>query len=185
MLSVAKDGGYAEYLQYAKFGLSILLLSLMALTKKSALTGGWAFIFALLIVDDKVSIHERLGTRLTEIFAFQPMFFLRAVDYGELIVYAMMAAIAGTVLIVTTRLDKSPKAHQLSRTLFLSLLGLAFFGGVVDMLSIAASQIWTLSALAKRCFDAIEDGGEMIVISMALGYIYQAYVHTRLRYTRI
>ncbi|MFK8182809.1 MAG: hypothetical protein AB8B99_05495 [Phormidesmis sp.] len=185
VFSISKDRGYAEYFQYAKFGVAIVLLSLMSLTRKSALMGGWAFIFCMLVFDDRVSIHERLGTRLSEIFAFEPMWLLRAEDYGELVVYATMAVIAGTVLIVTSLIESSPEAHQLSRALFVSLLGLAFFGGVVDMLSIAASQIWTLSEFAKRCLDAVEDGGEMIVISIAIWQVYQAYAQTRMRYTLI
>ncbi|MGC1306838.1 MAG: hypothetical protein WA885_06385 [Phormidesmis sp.] len=181
LLSVGQDGGYAEQFQYVKLMAIILLLGLAALATKSALIGGWAIIFSILLADDKLILHEKWGEKFAEWFSIQPMFYLRAIDYGELMVFAMWGIIAVAILVATSRIDRSFIARQLSKGLLLSLGGLALFGGAFDMLHIAARNFYGLSPRGENLFDALEDGGEMIVVSLALWFIYQIYLKVRFK----
>ena len=181
LLSVSKDGGYAEYFQYAKLATIVVLLYLVARVKRSALIGGWGIIFFILLADDALKIHERGGARLADWFSFSAMYNLRAVDYGELMVFALWGLIAIAILTVTSRIDRSPTAREVSKGLFLLLLGLACFGGLFDMLHIAAANTWELSATGNNLFDAVEDGGEMVVVSLVLGFVYRIYLNLKFK----
>ena len=92
------------------------------------------------------------------------MFYLRAIDFGELIVsffsgFILLTSI-GVSLLFTDNYVK-----QTSKHLFFLLIMLAFFGIFVDMLHEALP--W-----AKTIMGLIEDGGEMIVISITVWYTF-------------
>ncbi|MGC1306839.1 MAG: hypothetical protein WA885_06390 [Phormidesmis sp.] len=179
LLAISKDGGYAEQFQYIQLAAIILLLCLLAKAKKSVLIGGWAVVFLILLADDQLRIHEVLGGRLAEWLSLQPMFNLRAKDFGELMVFSLWGVISVAILAVTGWIDRSAIAKQISKGLLLSLLGLAFFGGFFDMLHIAVQNAWSLSGiyedLVNVTFDTVEDGGEMIVVSLALWFVYKKF----------
>ncbi len=176
LFDIAKDRGYAEQFQYIQLGGVILLLALLAARVKSAFIGGWAVIFSILLIDDRVSIHERGGAYIAEWFSFQPLFRLRAVDYGEIAVFALWGLISLAILFIANSIDQSNIGRKVSKTLFLSLLGFAFFGAFFDMLHIIAINVYTLSPMQNNIFDAIEDGGEMVVISLVLWFVYRTFI---------
>ncbi len=176
LFSVAKDGGYGEFFQYLKFGAISLLLWMSARVQKSALMGGWAAIFLMLLIDDSIKLHERLGGQFVAWFSIPSAYGLRAQDYGEIMVFLMLGAIALAILVLTSRMDRAPAARSLSKYLLLFLVGLAFFGGLVDMAHIYVDQTYGLSPKGNRMFAAVEDGGEMIVISLALWFVYRFYL---------
>ncbi len=176
MFSVSEDGGYAEYFQYFKFGIIIFLLSASMKAYKSALIGGWALVFAMLCADDALSIHESLGRNLATWFSIPSMYNLRPEDYGEIAVYVMMGVIVAAILTLCSRIDRSSTARALSKGLLVLLVGLGFFGGLVDMLHIAAKEAFQLSINKNALFAAFEDGGEMIVVSLILWFVYRFYL---------
>jgi hypothetical protein len=176
LLSISQDGGYAEHFQYAKLGVIVFLLCLLAIAKKSILIGGWAVIFAILLADDRLIIHEQLGGMLASRLSIPSIYYLRAQDYGEILVYLMWGVIAVTILAVSVWFDRCLVAQQVSKGLLLSLLGLVCVGGIFDMLHIVVTNIWRLSENANRLFDAIEDGGEMIIVTFALWFVYRMYL---------
>lgn len=118
LFSVAKDGGYGETFQYLKFVAIALLLGMAAKSQKSALMGGWAAIFLMLLIDDSLSVHEELGYKLVEWFSIPDIYDLRGQDYGEIVVFLMLGAIAATILVLASRIDRAPAARQLSKSLF-------------------------------------------------------------------
>lgn len=173
LLSISRDNGYAESFQYLKLAAIIGLLCFCAIIKKSAAIGGWAVVFGILLFDDKVSIHERGGAKLAEWLSFEPMFNLRANDFGELMIFATWGIIAIAVLGITYRTNRSELAKQIFRGLALSLLGLVIFGGFFDMLHIVLRNLVSETLIEDELFDVLEDGGEMVVISLALYFVYQ------------
>lgn len=173
MLSIGADRGYPELFQYVKFAAIIVLLGISAISERSAAIGGWAVIFTILLLDDGLSIHERGGEKLAEWFSIQPMFHLRSVDYGEIMVFAVWGIISVVILTLTYRKNRSVTDKRFLKGLLLSLFGLAVFGGVFDMLHIIVKSIRGSSLGEDNIFDAIEDGGEMVVVSLALAFVYQ------------
>jgi hypothetical protein len=179
LTSLSQDNSYGERFQYLKFGAIALLLYLSSKVKKSILLGGWALIFLMLLVDDAISVHERLGARLAQWFSISDMYNLRSVDYGEIIVFLMLGAIAAGILTITSRIDRTPLSLQISKALLLFLVGLAFFGGIMDMLHSVAQETSELSQRENIIFGIVEDGGEMIIVSLTLWFVYCFYLSLR------
>lgn len=173
LLSISRDDGYAENFQYLKLAAIIGILCFCAIAEKSAAIGGWAIIFGILLVDDRLAIHERVGAKLADWLSFQPMFNLRAIDFGEIMIFATWGIIAIAVLTITYRTNRSEVAKQIFKGLLLSLLGLAVFGGFFDMLHIAVQNLMGEALVRDEIFDVLEDGGEMAIISLALYFVYQ------------
>ncbi|MGB3297406.1 MAG: hypothetical protein WBA76_03985, partial [Phormidesmis sp.] len=114
--------------------------------------------------------------KLVEWFSIPSMYDLRGQDYGEIIVFLMLGAIAATILVLASRIDRASAARAISNRLLLFLVGLSFFGLVVDMAHSFASAFFALSNRGNRYFAAFEDGGEMIVVSLALWFVYRVYL---------
>jgi len=173
MLSVSRDGSYAEYFQYSKFAAIVVVLCFFAKAQKSALIAGWSLVFSMLGIDDVIEIHERLGSKIANWLSIPPMYNLRSVDYGEMIVYLILGCTAVGILAFSSRIDKSSIARQTSKGLLLLVAALAFFGGLVDMLHSATSQVEVFDSL----FGVVEDGGEMIVVSLMLWFVYYCFMY--------
>lgn len=173
LLSISRDDGYAENFQYIKLAAIIGLLGFCAVSERSAAIGGWAIIFSILLLDDRLAIHERVGEKLAEWLSFSDMFNLRPRDFGEMIVFATWGILAIAILAITYRNNRSVIDRRIFKGLFLSLIGLAVFGGFVDMLAIAVRNSIGVTPLGKQLFDILEDGGEMVVVSLALFFVYQ------------
>ena len=176
LLSISRDDGYAENFQYIKLAAIIGLLGFCAISERSTAVGGWAVIFSILLLDDRLAIHERVGAKLAEWLSFSDMFNLRSIDFGEMMVFATWGIIAVVILAVTYRHNRSTVDKQIFKGLFLSLVGLAVFGGFFDMLHIVVLNSIGLSVLGEHLFEILEDGGEMVIVSLALYFIYQIAV---------
>lgn len=183
--SVKRDLGYSEFFQYMKFLWIIILL--VYLVKRSKTWGflAWAAVFLYFLADDAFQTHEKIGGIIAGNLDFVPLFNLRLQDIGELAVYA----IAGTVLLPGIALSYwrgSKTFRGISIDILLLISILAFFGVVVDMAEIAAD----FGVFVKETLGLIDDGGEMIVTSIMVWYIFRlalrdgeidTFLHQRLR----
>lgn len=165
--SVEADGGYAELYQYVKIlAFAILLTTVSARTKDL----GYA-IFALLSIylflDDALRIHEISGVHVTSLIGIEPALGLRAQDFGEIIVTAMAAAVF-LPAIAFFFLRGNDEFRRACRHIVLLLVALVFFGVVVDTLHVGIDLGWKVGFL----LGVVEDGGEMVVISMLAWYAY-------------
>lgn len=166
LYSLAKDGGYPEIYQYVKeFWIVLLILSVYVKTKEIRYIL-WAMVFAYLLCDDAIRIHERLGSIIASNLDFTPIFGLRLQDFGELAVTAI-----ALVLLLTPigffYLRASSMFKKITRDLLVLLLTIGFFGVFVDMVGIVVS--WPKG---RFLLEIIEDGGEMIAISMVAWYVF-------------
>jgi hypothetical protein len=183
--SVQRDLGYSEFFQYMKFLWVIILL--VYIVKRSNIRGflAWAAVFLYFLADDAFQVHENVGGIIAGNLDFVPPFNLRLQDIGELAVYA----IAGTVLMLGIAISYwrgSKTFRGISIDLLLLISILVFFGVVVDMAEIAAD----LGVFVKETLGLIDDGGEMIVTSVMVWYIFRlalrdgeidTFLHQRLR----
>jgi len=170
LFSLEEDGGYPERYQYAKtFSIVVLLVMVSAKAKVIGYVA-WAVLFLYLLLDDALSIHESVGLHVATSLDFSPAFGLRARDFGELVVTAIAAALLLAPLAVLY-LRGSVAFRLVSKYLFLLLVALAFFGIFVDMLHVALQQGWKVSFL----LGALEDGGEMVVMSVMAAYVFLLY----------
>ena len=162
--SIEADLGFAEIYQYIKEFWIVVLLLMLAFKKQHIIYLSWSLLFIYLLLDDCFQIHEIGGSLLAAYFDFKPMFRLRPQDFGELIVSSVFGFIFLTFIGASLFMSDN-MAKRVSKNLFFLLIMLSFFGVFIDMLHIAipwATSIWGL----------IEDGGEMIVISVILWYSF-------------
>lgn len=164
LFSIEQDLGYAEVYQYIKEFWIVVLLLILAINRRHLIYLSWSLLFTYILLDDSLRIHERFGKYLVKLFEIKPMFDLRAQDYGELSVSMLFGlllfAIIGASYLFSENLEKKISTH-----LFILMVLLAFFGIFFDMIDVAihwGTKLWGL----------VEDGGEMIVMSMIVWYTF-------------
>ncbi|MBK5940722.1 hypothetical protein [Halochromatium roseum] len=171
LFSIEEDLGYAEVYQYIKEYWIVLLLLTLAIGHGRFIYFAWSLLFAYLLFDDSLQIHERLGGYLANALQLLPILELRAQDLGELVVTLLFGTLLFAIIGIAY-LYADHIARQASRHLFALVLFLALFGVFVDMLHSAihwGEPFWLL----------IEDGGEMLIMSVIAWYVFQLGVEPR------
>lgn len=164
MFSLEFDRGYPEMFQYIKLFWISLIFVYMGIRKNRAYFV-WACFFGYLLLDDALSYHEYFGAALAEGMSWSSALRLRSVDFGE-IVYALLVAAIFFVAIGLAYRKNAIEFRQVSRQLFFLIAALAFFGIAIDMIHIMVSNIPYVYGFVGM----VEDGGEMIVVSLILCY---------------
>lgn len=163
LFSLSTEGGYAEVFQYIKEYWIAIVLFAMCWRTREGIYGTWALLFTYLLCDDALAIHERIGQVIEGHWNFVPALGLRARDFGELTVSVVVGS-AFLVLITYFYLRCSNNARKVSKDLVLLMGLLIFFGVFVDMVHTAVRD------LPVKGLSIIEDGGEMIAMSMIASY---------------
>jgi len=163
--SIDTDGGYAEMFQYIKEFWIVIILFIFAIRRKHIIYFAWSSLFIYFLLDDSLRIHESFGIYLAKYFEFQPMFQLRAQDFGELIVSILFGFLLFTFIGVSYLLSDNV-AKRISKHIFILVISLVFFGVIVDM----------LHPIIPRGGSLIEDGGEMLVMSIIVWYVFNLWI---------
>ncbi|MEA5622619.1 hypothetical protein [Nostoc sp. UHCC 0251] len=171
--SLGQDRGYSEIFQYLKEYWSALLLGFLALKNRSFLYLTWSVMFFYLLLDDAMQIHERLGNLISNEFSFVPMFYLRAIDFGELAVSAIVGLLFLIAITITYGLGDR-FAREVSRYLTILLFALAFFGIIVDMIHLVFS-----TSLLEPLLNIVEDGGELMVMSLIICFVFSLSLQSK------
>lgn len=165
LFSLETDKGYAEIFQYIKTFWIVLMLAMIWMRRREGIFLAWMLLFAYLLGDDSMQLHEHGGRVVARYWGFGNAFGLRAQDFGELAVSATIG-LAFLALILFMYRRSGPAAREQSRTLGFYLGVVVFFGVFVDMLNILASD-----GAGGELLGAIEDGGEMFAISIVCWYV--------------
>lgn len=178
--SIETDRGLAESYQYVKeFWIILLLLWLtVRFSRLSLLT--WVSIFTYILADDMLELHERFGDTLSRVIGFKSTFGLRPQDIGELSFFAIFGIIFSILIIFTYFYNRKDYIFSAVNRRLLLLLGfLALFGAAIDALHSMTgrlSRTWEWPHLLKIILffslGLIEDGGEMIIMSIAVWSIF-------------
>lgn len=164
--SIEQDHGYAEIFQYLKEYWIVLLVCFIAVQTRSFLYLIWSLLFFYLLLDDFFLIHEKLGEFLGQELALSNWLNLRARDFGELAVSATVGLFFLICLAAAYRFGDR-LFRQISKCLIVMLFALAAFGIVVDMIHIVFE-----SSAIDPIFTIVEDGGEMIVMSVIACFVF-------------
>ena len=167
-LSIDLDGGYPELYQYVKEAWVVIMLVTLAVRTRVVGYLGWAVLFCYALCDDCLSLHERYGLRLAESLGFESRLGLRPEDFGELAVTAAAGGVA-LVVVAAAYLFGGPGFRRVSRHLAGLVAALAFFGVVVDMVHV----VFMHNRVANFVLATLEDGGEMVVMSLVAGYLFR------------
>lgn len=162
-LSLGMEWGYAEILKYCQTLALVGLLAATARRSRERLYGCWAAVFLLVAIDDALAIHQQFGSLLATLVPLPPRLGLRPANLGEVTVW--LGGALGVVALLTFGFRRTAAAHREIGWYFAWLFGLLlFFGVAVDVVhSLMSGTFFGASLL----LELIEDGGEMISISLA------------------
>ncbi|HRQ23588.1 MAG TPA: hypothetical protein PLF42_09215 [Anaerolineales bacterium] len=182
--SVKRDLGYSEFFQYTKF-LWIIILLIHIIRKTKVLEYlAWVAVFAYFLADDSFQIHENIGGSIADNLDFVAPFNLRLQDIGELAVFGIAGMIL-LALLAWAYWRGTQTFRNISKDLLILVVIMAFFGIVIDAAEIGVD----LGLFIKETLGLIDDGGEMIVVSVMLWYIFRLAVHNghidKFLYTRL
>lgn len=169
--SIEHDRGFAELFQYLKYiGIGLALAHLFQRTRLPVLLG-WIGVFAFLLLDDSMRIHERFGLGMVAWIHIPDFGGLRGRDLGELMYAALAVAIVAPVLALGY-IRASPSARGISADLVVliaALVGCAVGGDAIHRL-LSGTSINTVAGV-------MEDGGEMLALSLTCFYLVQWIPH--------
>ena len=160
-LQIAQDRGYSEIFQYIKEFWIAGTLMFFAWRRRSALYLAWSGLFFYLLLDDSLRIHENWSKAPY----FPSLFGLNSHASGEIIIAAAVG-ISFLGLIAIAYRSAPPFERTVSKFLTWLLFSLAFLGVFIDGLH-SIIQVTLLDPI----FTTLEDGGEMLVMSLTLSFI--------------
>ena len=164
-LRITTDLSYAEFFQYFKYLVICGITSYLIIIKKNHYYASWLLVFLILFLDDALQLHENLAVFFISAFNLKPTLGLRQQDIGEL----AYSAFIGSILLITLAVAyiKGRKKFKKTSIDIVLLFGLfLFFGIVIDMVH----SFVDYSRSLRYIVGIIEDGGEMIVLSLLTWY---------------
>lgn len=171
LYSISLDRGYAEFFLYMKEFWILILFLFLGIKKRSLIFIVFAFLFLYILVDDSFEFHERLGNSLAYHNNFPELFGLRPKDLGELLVFATFGGFF-LVLIGITYFRSDVYSRTVTKYLLFMLVLLGLCGVVFDMIGIIADH-----PVFNPILTILEDGGEMVVISLIAWFVFRLNIH--------
>ena len=160
--SIAAERGFGETFGYVKEGWIVLILAGLAFVRDRATYGAWAFLFGILMVDDVYGVRERIGIGIGQVLGLSPTLGLRPQDFGEVVVAALLG-LALVPIVIAFRRSRG-RVRAFSRSMLVLLAALVVFVVAVDVVH----GLMPLHSRSEAVFGTIEDGGEMLVLSLML-----------------
>lgn len=174
------DGGWAEQWGYAQQAAIAVLLLLLTLLSRRWVFLPWATVFAAALADDSLRLHENKGAwladRLGERLWFPDgLLGLRANDLGEILVWGLLAVVPLTaVVLLHRRSDRATRRASLGLAALLAAY--IFCGGVIDQV-----HVLVMNTPIGDAVGTIEDGGELVVLSLTVAYAVSLVATARRR----
>lgn len=165
--SIVQEGGYGETFQYIKAFWLLTMFVWLAVAARQASYLSWAAVFGYLGLDDLMEIHEEVGNSLAVTYELSGMLGQRPRDIGELIVFAVAGGVLLILLGIAWLLGNETFRERSKTLVKLSAL-LAFFGIFMD-----AVHIIFLDSALNEFFAIVEDGGEMVVLSVIVWFAFR------------
>ena len=170
--NITRDYSIGEITNYVKWAAIVAcMVGAWALRRKSILLS-LAIVFTVILADDMLLLHERLGHVAQAAFAFHDQYGLRPLDFGEMVVWLGLGLlIVATLMVGFLQTDAGYRRIGYSMIAILALL--IACGIIADMLSIMVWREFVGSRLKTAVLlilHVLEDGGEMVVGSVACAY---------------
>ncbi|MEL6354935.1 MAG: hypothetical protein AAFR58_24795, partial [Cyanobacteria bacterium J06627_28] len=161
-LKITQDRGYAEVFQYIKEFWISGTLALVFFRTRSLLFLGWSALFFYLLLDDSLRIHENWSKAPY----FPSLFGLGSNASGELLISLGIGLFFLLWIAAAYRKTRDASSKAVSKSLTWMLFLLGFVGIFIDALHILVQV-----PLLDPILTVIEDGGEMIVMSLILSFV--------------
>lgn len=183
MWSLAADYSIPEFFGYAKLALSAWFLFVVYQKTSQRIWWSWSIVFALLLADDMLQLHEYGGEWVADFIPFASIGGIETHHIGELILYAVLA-MAALVILFIGLLDTPANTAARSGFFLVVVLGLVACGVGVDLLTSTSYFHDTDGgdAVAKTLYGALliaEDGGESIFMTLGCAGAYATWLKFR------
>jgi hypothetical protein len=164
---IIRVNAYLDTYHFIKLFWIIVLLAYILKSTRCYGYGSWILVFTFFLLDDALLLHQNLGDHIaSSLGAYLPQALRMQPRLFELAVLAF----AGTFLLTLVAwayFRSSPTFKKISKDLLLFIGALVFFGIIVDLAS--AIKLWPSVLFV---LDFVEDGGETVVYSLILWYVY-------------
>lgn len=172
--SITKNFGYGETFQYLNALFIAGCFLWLGLKFKRAIFYCWSAIFAYILLDDSLEIHEMLGYQLGA-FLDRNIAPLAGIggSAGEIIVFGFFGIILFIPLFLSYFKTANKHLKIASQDLFILFSGILFFGIGMDLLHDFA----VTGTLLNGMMGLIEDGGEMVMMSITAWYTWTFIRH--------
>jgi hypothetical protein len=163
-LRITQDHSLPETFNYAKWAVTVACLAAAFRRTRLPLFASLATVFLIVLLDDTLMIHEQVGDRLRTLTGWD--------QSGELVSFAGVAVIS--LLILIPGLLDLPRAIRPQAVRFIGVLvALAVCSVVIDFAH--ALVDYSLAVQSNRLAGLVEDGGEMLLASVATAYAVAAW----------
>jgi hypothetical protein len=163
-LRITQDHSLPEAFNYAKWAVVVTCLAATFRRTRLRLFASLATIVLIVLLDDALMIHEQLGDRLETMTGWD--------QSGELVVFAGLAVIS--LLILIPGLIDIPRAIRPQAVRFIGVLAaLAVCSVLLDFAHALVG--YSLGIQINRLAGLVEDGGEMLLGSVATAYAVAAW----------
>jgi hypothetical protein len=165
------DRGVSEYAGYAQQAALVVLLLALARVTRHLVWAACSVLFLAALADDSLRLHETKGAWLADRLAAHLWFpsdgfmGLRANDWGELLVWGLLAAVP-VLAAVLLHLRSDAWNRRASWGMAALIAVYVFFGAVLDQAHVLVADSWLGDVLG-----AMEDGGELLALSAAVVYV--------------
>jgi len=170
LFDIDQNKGYAEIYQSIKELWIVMILFYFALKRRKAIYWAWIIIFSVLLLNDVMIYHENIAGNLSDyLFSAHELRKVRE-KLGEIVVYA---AIGFPLLLfmraVHSRADQDDKdiSGKLTRLFIILMIFVVF----VDLVYFGVQLFVDWDVLLYGLV-AIEEAGEMIMISIIYGFLF-------------
>lgn len=164
--SLSLERGYSALFLFVLEFCLLLLMGIIALRTAQPVYFHWTALFTYFFFDDVLEVHETVGAALAIMWEFPVLFNLRPQDWGEMIVYATTGLYFLMTLLLTYPKSDAP-ARQFSRALTVMVIALVSAGIGADMAYYVVE-----SQPLRELFVILEDGGEIVLISLILWSVF-------------
>jgi hypothetical protein len=165
--NIGQERGYGELWEGLKGVTAAALLAGAFVRWRQPAFLGLAFVFALIVGDNLLLLHEKAGIGIAALLGEGPRSMARHV--GELVGFGALGMLVLAIFAVSYR-----GTGARGREVALVGLGIvALLGGFavgVDVIHAAAKTLTPLPASLNVAFTVLEDGGEMMTLSLAAGF---------------
>jgi hypothetical protein len=169
LLDVRLDHGIPEFYQYFKEALIAWLLFKTFRATQRRMFAGWGALYTFVLLDDSLQYHERAGAVLGYLPGMSSLaatLGVRPADLGEILAVAPLLA-ALFLFLVWPFFRERPDIRRVAVTFGCLFVLLIFAGGVMDLVDRIAS---TAGSGMVQLLSLLEDGGEMVVMSLTCVY---------------
>lgn len=154
---IARDRGFGEIVQYLKFAAMIAVLARWRRRWPSRLATAWLILFAVMLLDDALGIHEEVGGWLLN----DPNARFHGLRFKDLAEAVSFAALEGTAFlwIAVCHLREAPARRGFSGWFAAALAPVVFSGLVLDVVRAPM----------------VESAGEMVSMTLLLAAVLWRY----------